>query len=51
VPVPGKDAAEKPKPPKPSTYYIRTELTRTYATVSQSMATRITEDLDQLFTE
>ncbi|MCG8422898.1 MAG: DUF4340 domain-containing protein [Proteobacteria bacterium] len=42
---------EKPTPPKMSHYYIRTEATRTYAKVLQSTATRIAEDIDQIFTE
>lgn len=45
------EEAKKPIQPKRRVYYIRTELTRVPAVVPLDSATRITEDIDQLFGE
>lgn len=44
-------AADAAKPESKPSYYIRTELTRTYASIAANAATRITDDIDQVFAQ
>jgi hypothetical protein len=45
----GQGAGRAPKQRKKPIYYMRTELTRVLAAVPFNMATRVTEDIDQIF--